>query len=65
MLSQAECKRFALFSAQKILPQITLIDADNITNCVGLYLRYLRHLRARSGRWVDRASSIEHPGSVE
>jgi len=27
-------------------PQITLIDADYITKCPGLYLRYLRHLRA-------------------
>jgi hypothetical protein len=28
-------------------PQITQIDADNIPKGAGLYLRYLRHLRAR------------------
>jgi hypothetical protein len=27
-------------------PQITQIDADDITKGPGLYLRYLRHLRA-------------------
>jgi len=30
-------------------PQITQIDADYITKSPGLYLRYLRHLRAN---WV-------------
>ena len=29
----------------QICPQITQIDADDILNGPGLYLRYLRHLR--------------------
>jgi hypothetical protein len=33
-------------------PQITQIDADDITNYVGRYLRYLRHLRAKFGVWA-------------
>jgi hypothetical protein len=31
-------------------PQITQIHADDITKGPSLYLRYLRHLRASSGR---------------
>jgi hypothetical protein len=32
--------------AINFFPQITQIDADDITKGPGLYLRYLRHLRA-------------------
>ena len=34
-------------------PQITQIDADNITKGPVLDLRYLRHLRANMGGWAD------------
>jgi hypothetical protein len=61
--------------SSKTPPQITQIDADNITNRPGPYLRYLRHLREdmgwegkresiikdrESGGWVDRVSRIEN-----
>jgi hypothetical protein len=42
--------------ARKTYPQITQIDADNITNVLGLYLRYLRHLRANVW-WVGGPAS--------
>jgi hypothetical protein len=32
----------------QICPQITLIDADNVTQGSGLHLRYLRHLRGNN-----------------
>jgi hypothetical protein len=37
-----------------ISPQITQIDADDITKNLGLYLRYLRHLRAK---WAGELES--------
>ena len=45
---------------QFIFPQITQIDAD-ISSCVDL--RYLRHLRAKRGGWMDRESRNEYRGS--
>jgi hypothetical protein len=47
-------------NGQKTNPQITQMDADNITKGLGLYLRYLRHLRAGLGGWADRVSSDEY-----
>jgi len=44
--------------SRTISPQITLIDADDITEGPGFYRRYLRHLRA------ELAGSIEYRGSA-
>jgi len=44
---------FACPESSNFFPQITPIDADTITTSLGIYLRYLRHLRANWDEWVD------------
>jgi len=45
-------------SHNNVFPQIAQIDADTITKSPGLYLHYLRHLRAKSGGWVARRAVL-------
>jgi len=47
-----------LLDAPSFFPQITQIDADDITKGPGLDLRYLRHLRAKWGGWANLESGI-------